>query len=424
MKTAVGYACKLIGVPHTAIRSLTLKNAEHDALLEVASHNLAALQRMVEYNRCAGIRLFRISSDIIPFASHPDVDFPWRSLCAAELERAGKAIAAAGLRVSMHPGQYTVLNSPDSGVAERAIADVVYHADFMDALGAGPEAKIVLHVGGVYGDREAARRRFAERFRSLPDHAARRIVLENDERSYAIDTVCELAARLNIPAVLDVFHHALLPPTGGGALEYWLRAARKTWRRADGRQKIHYSQQLAGGKPGMHSHTIRVREFLDFHRTLPDLPLDIMLEVKDKNISALKCAHCLAPRLPRSALTEAWAWYKYAVLEHDAAAYGRIRSLLKNPHPAAIDFYAEAEAALARPATAGGVANAAEHVWGYFKDKADARERKRFEALLARAHEPTGNAALKRHLLALAERYGESYVMNSLYLYLPAEPVG
>lgn len=424
MKTAVGYACKLVGVPHTAIRSLTLKNAQRDKLLEAARHNLAALLHMVEYNRRAGIGLFRISSDFIPFASHPDVDFPWRKLCASELAAAGNAIAATGLRVSMHPGQYTVLNSPDSDVAERAVADVVYHADFLDALNTGPDAKIVLHVGGVYGDKAAGRRRFADRFRSLPPRAARRIVLENDERNYAIDEVCELASSLNIPALLDVFHHALLPPDSGGTPGDWLRAARKTWRREDGRQKIHYSQQLAGGRPGTHSRTIRIREFMDFHRTLPDLPLDIMLEVKDKNVSALKCAHCLAPRLRRAALTDAWAWYKYAVLEHDAAAYGRIRSLLKNPRPAALDFYAEAEAALARQANAGGVANAAEHVWGYFKDKADAKERGRFETLLARAHETSGNAALKRHLLALAEKYGEAYIASSLYLYLPAEPVG
>ena len=137
---------------------------------------------MVDYNDAAGIGLFRISSDVIPFASHPDVAFPWRSLCEGELSSVGESIRRTGLRVSMHPGQYTVLNSPDADVARRACADVVYHADFLDALGTGPEAKIVLHVGGVYGDREKGLARCAERFRTLPQRAARRIIVENEER--------------------------------------------------------------------------------------------------------------------------------------------------------------------------------------------------------------------------------------------------
>ncbi|MCD7897206.1 MAG: UV DNA damage repair endonuclease UvsE, partial [Planctomycetaceae bacterium] len=327
MEPVLGYACKLIGVPGTAIRSTILRAATPERLLDIVRHNLAALRRVIDYNVRIGVRLFRISSDIIPFGSHPDVRFPWRDLCADDLAVTAAALKNSVIRVSMHPGQYTVLNSPDDGVAERAIQDVVYHADVLDALGAGPDAKIVVHVGGVYGDRAAGMRRFEDRFKTLPDRAAQRVILENDERNYPIDDVHRLARRLKIPVVMDLFHHDILPPAAG-TTEEWLVRSAATWRKRDGLQKIHYSQQLPGGKPGMHSNSIAAEPFVRMYASLPR-PAAVMLEVKDKNISARKCLECLDPKTNRATLTSAWARYKYAVLAHSPAAYRRIRNLLK-----------------------------------------------------------------------------------------------
>ncbi|MCC8164986.1 MAG: UV DNA damage repair endonuclease UvsE [Planctomycetes bacterium] len=418
MEPVVGYACKLIGVPGTAITSTILRTATSERLLAIVRHNLAALRRIIDYNVRIGVRLFRISSDIIPFGSHPDVHFAWRDECADELAATAEALKRSGIRVSMHPGQYTVLNSPDDGVAERAILDVVYHADVLDALGAGPDGKIVVHVGGVYGDRVAGMRRFEERFRMLPEFAARRLILENDEHNYPIDDVHRLARRLKMPVVMDLFHHDLLPPAGGTTEEWLLRSA-ATWKKRDGLQKIHYSQQLPGGKPGMHSNSIAAAAFVAMYQSLPR-PAAVMLEVKDKNISARKCLKCLDPRTNRATLTTAWARYKYAVLEHSPAAYQRIRNLLKADQPAALVFYNEVDAALAEPATAGTVKNAAEHVWGYFKEEADTRERKRYDAVFAKADSDTGNASLKKLFATMAEKYDKSYIQESLYLVIPA----
>ena len=411
----IGYACKTIGVRDTAMRACRL-GASPEQLLEVALHNIAVLGRMIEYTARSEIGLLRISSDVIPLASHPEVCFNWSKLCAAPLAAVGELIRNAGIRVSMHPGQYTVLNSPDEGVALRAAADLVYHAEFLDSLGADSQAKIVLHVGGVYGDRQAALQRFAGRFAELPPQTAGRIILENDEKCFAVHEVYALSRDLGVPVVMDVFHHTLLPPPAGSALD-WLERCGETWRPEDGRQKIHYSEQLSGGKPGMHSRTIDAARFLNFYAALPQPAPDIMLEVKDKNLSAVKCLHCVN-QAPRSALGAAWANYKYSVLERSPRHYQLIREYLKAERPDPAGFYALIDAGLEEAGSPGTRVVAAEHVWGYFKGRVSAAEKKHFAAGLKRLAEGGGAVPIKRLLFNLAEQCDEQYLLDSLYFYL------
>ncbi len=412
---AIGYACKLIGPPRVAVRGLTLARATPDNLREVVEHNLAALSAMIEYNAAHDIHLFRISSDLVPLATHPDGKFNWQKLCKQTLATIGARIAQSNQRVSMHPGQYTVINSPDPGVAERAAEDLCYHADILDLLGTGQDCKIVLHVGGVYGDREQALDRFAQRFARLPESVRRRLVIENDDRSFAIDEVYALAKRVGIPAVLDTLHFALLPPKKGDVL-FWLDQCAKTWKKKDGPQKIHYSQQLDEGKPGAHSQTIHVKEFVDLFTALRERKLDIMLEVKDKNLSALKCIHCTAHSLPRAVLTESWAQYKYSVLERSPAIYNRIRAYLKNPRPNPIGYYTFVDEALDTPVRTGPAVTTFEHVWGYFSKNATESEKRKAAVYADKiADDLHHRDAAKRFLFKLAEREQEEYLLNSYY---------
>lgn len=233
------------------LRSCILKTATPENLLEISRHNLKYLGCLVGYCRQMGLPLFRISSDVIPFASHPEVNFDWQHLLKNELSELAAEIAGKPyempIRVSMHPGQYTVLNSPHAGVVERAKEDLIFHANFLDVLGTPLSNKIVLHVGGAYGEKRAALDRFVGAFQTLPENVKNRIILENDERCFAIDDVLELCATLRIPAIFDVFHHSILHPKTG-EMQDWLKKAGKTWGAGDGRQKIHYSQQLVPGK--------------------------------------------------------------------------------------------------------------------------------------------------------------------------------
>jgi len=124
----IGYACLTIGVPHTRQKSCTLKNADEANLTAIIEHNLKALENIIDYNISQNIRLFRISSDLIPFGSSPVNRLDWWQLFDGRFKTIGRKIKAGGLRVSMHPGQYTVLNSSDADVVTRAVQDLNYHA--------------------------------------------------------------------------------------------------------------------------------------------------------------------------------------------------------------------------------------------------------------------------------------------------------
>jgi len=417
---SIGYACLNIGTPDTNIRGLMQKTATPEKLTEVTAHNLAALEKMIDYNRKNNIKLFRISSDLIPFGSSPVNPLPWWDIHDEAFQRIGAKIQNGGMRVSFHPGQYTVLNSPDEDVVARAILDLEYHAIMLECLGVGNEHKIVLHVGGIYGDKAAALERFATNFKRLPEGVKNRLIIENDDRLYNIEDVLGLANRLQIPAVYDNLHHAINPSPSGGDDRYWIAAAAKTWKDSDGKQKIHYSQQAPGKRPGAHTDTIQLDTFLTFHEQLEDKQIDIMLEVKDKNLSAIKCQNATTATPKPLLLEKEWGRYKYAILEHSPAIYQAIRTLLKDKDAYPVqDFYHLIDTAFAEEIRPGYAENAAAHVWGYFKKHATDVERRQYEKNLANYRNNTGTrSTLKRQLFKLAEKYEAEYLLQSLYFYL------
>ncbi|OXS29662.1 MAG: UV damage repair endonuclease UvsE [Desulfovibrio sp. MES5] len=413
-----GFACKTIGLPGAAQSSLALARASRDNLLAVSRNNLGALEAMLRYCRSQSLALMRISSDIIPLASHEAVHFDWQAELRLELENLAALARQSGVRLSMHPGQYTVLNSPRQDVVRKAVADLAYHAAFLDALQAGPECRIILHLGGGYGDKASALQRLRANLAALPDGILQRLALENDERIYTIEDVLAVCHDFELPAIFDIFHHELNPPLHGD-LRYWLDRAGATWNARSGRQKIHYSQQLTDSKAGMHSLTIAMRPFMQMHSLLEERELDVMLEVKDKNLSAIKCANLTQPDLPRKNLTEEWARYKYLVLERSPSAYSAIRQLLKSERPAAEAFYALLEEALACDLEPGKARNAAEHVWGYVSKKATPSESTRMlKDLELLGVDLAPLPRIKRKILALATSKGEEYLLHSLYFYL------
>ena len=417
---SIGYACLNIGTPNTNIRSVMQRNATPEKLTEVTTHNLAALERMIDYNRKNDIKLFRISSDLIPFGLSPVNALDWPEIHKEDFERVGAKIRKSGMRVSLHPGQYTVLNSPTEDVGERAIADLIYHDKILAALGTDTTNKIVLHVGGIYGDKKEAIERFEQNFRRLPETVQNRLILENDDRLYNIEEVLELAHRLQIPAVYDNLHHAINPPASGGADPYWIAEAKKTWKMTDGNQKIHYSQQAPGKRPGAHTDTIDLETFLTFHDQLEDKQIDIMLEVKDKNLSAIKCQNATTTAPKVTLLEKEWGRYKYTILEKSPAVYQAIRTLLKDKEAYPVqEFYRLIDTAFAAEPSPGYAENAAAHVWGYFKKHATETERRQYEKNLSNYRNNTGTlATLKRQLFKLAEKYETDYLLQSLYFYI------
>lgn len=290
----IGYACLTIGVPNTNMKRCIMRNASEHKLLELISHNLNSLENIIDYNIKNNVWLFRISSDLIPFGSSPINEIPWWDIYRSQLLSIGNKIKSNGIRVSMHPGQYTVINSPNEDVVKRAFDDLKYHCRVLDSLGVNEEHKIILHIGGVYNDKKAAVERFINNFNNIDAIVKKRIVIENDDKSYNICDVLEINTVLNIPVVFDNLHNEINSCDREKRDVFWINECRKTWREKDGIQKIHYSQQDTNKKLGSHSETILTDKFIDFCKNLERDDIDIMLEVKDKNLSAVNCINSLS----------------------------------------------------------------------------------------------------------------------------------
>lgn len=415
----IGYACKVIGVIDTDIKSCVMKNATKERLHELISYNLDSLERMIDYNIKNNILHFRISSDIIPFGSSPINEIVWWNEFSNQFDRIGTKIANASMRVSMHPGQYTVLNSPNKEVVVHSIEeDLNYHARFLKCLKVGSESKLILHLGGVYGDKKLAKQRFIENYLQLDEEVKKRLVLENDDVSYHIEDILEVANKASIPVVYDNLHNKVNPSNQSVKDIDWIMACQKTWKQSDGIPKMHYAQQDEEKKPGAHSKTIQIEEFLDFYSQIQELNLDIMLEVKDKNLSAIKCNNCIAKKNINE-LEQEWSLYKYKVLEKSQKDYDDIRELLKdkNKYPA-IEFYNLVERSLIKTNTENDI-NALLHVWGYFKNIASTKEKEYFKNKLTKLNENQVTIEhLKRYLWKLSIQYEIEYLLQSYYFYL------
>ncbi|MFO8068394.1 MAG: UV DNA damage repair endonuclease UvsE [Alkalibacterium sp.] len=417
----IGYACITKGVANANYKTCRKINATEDHLKLLIEHNLNVLEKMIEYNHQVGIKLFRISSDIIPFGSDFVVnDLDWPNLFAPLFKRIGEKIKRYDIRVSMHPGQYTVLNSPIIGVVERAIDDLNYHKLFLDSLGVGSESKIIVHVGGVYNDKEAAIDRFTQVYDQLDRKIKDRLIIENDDRSYTINDVLDISERTGAPVVYDNLHNALNNDGETYPDSYWINLAKKTWRKEDGRPKVHYAQQQLIGREGSHSQFIGIDEFMTFYRDVAPCDVDIMLEVKDKNLSAVKCLLATTTDPKISDLEKEWARYKYTVLERSPVIYERIRSLLKDKssYPV-IPFYRLIEAALTLDINMSTAINSLEHVWGYVNQEVTDKEKEKYQEYKSNLIEGLNHLErVKRFLYKLALKYEVDYLINSLYFEL------
>ena len=261
---SIGYACLTLGVPNTQFKTCVLKNATEEKLQELIDLNLASLEKIIDYNIENDIKLFRITSDLIPFGSSPINKVKWWDIFDDRFKIIGQKIINSGMRVSMHPGQYTVLNSPDKGVVARAIEDLKYHTKVLDLLGVDSKNKIILHIGGVYNDKKTAIDRFMSNYKELDQSIKNRLVIENDDKLYNIEDVFNIGIELNIPVVFDNLHNEINPFDSDITEIYWIDKCRRTWGINDGKQKIHYSQQDSSKKPGAHSSTIKINEFMTF----------------------------------------------------------------------------------------------------------------------------------------------------------------
>ncbi|GAA4372193.1 UV DNA damage repair endonuclease UvsE [Hymenobacter koreensis] len=281
----IGYPCVNESLDCTATSTFRLASYSDERVEQAVANNLACLQRILEYNVQHNLRFFRIGSGVVPFGSHPINTFRWQTRFAAEFRAIGDYIKQNDLRVSFHPDQFVVLNSPDAGIVQRSIDELVYQGSILDLMGLDGTAKLQIHAGGVYGDKEAALTRWIATYRQLPDVVKARLVVENDDRLYSLQDCLRLHNAVGVPVLFDNFHHECL--NNGEPMPLALRMAAATWHPTlDGPIMIDYSSQAPGERRGKHVASMEEDLFRRFLEDLRGLDADIMLEIKDKEASA------------------------------------------------------------------------------------------------------------------------------------------
>ncbi|MDQ6808743.1 MAG: UV DNA damage repair endonuclease UvsE [Verrucomicrobiota bacterium] len=272
------------------------------------SVSIGYLHKIFDYLAANAIRMYRMSSDIAPYVTHPDMPQFHGMIkeCAADLRDLGRRACELDLRLSFHPSQFIVLNSPDPTLVRKSIADLQAQSEMLDAMELGPEAVLVVHAGGSYGDRETGRARWIETYRTLSPGIRRRLVLENDDLRYSTADVLKIHEQTGVPLIFDHQHFWCFNPEGSelkSTVEKFLR----TWPTGT-RPKIHFSsprtelrvlkrkvaktrKRKAVLQPPVwtgHADFCNPFEFITFFRLVGGHNFDVMLEAKSKDLALLR----------------------------------------------------------------------------------------------------------------------------------------
>lgn len=296
-RNRLGYPCVNRTIGALADRTFRLASYSDERLLDTARSNLEALERLIVFNDVHDLRFVRVSSQTVPFASHPVCRVDWLEPLRPLLDRIGALIRRADMRVSMHPDQFVLINSPDERIVRAGLSELEYHDRLLTAMGLGWDTKIQIHVGGVYGDTASAIDRFIDRFEALPPGVRSRLVIENDERLFGVMDCLQISSRTGIPILFDTFHHEL--KGDGMSTREAFDACRSTWSEPDGAPMIDYSSQMPGGRFGEHAGAIDLAHFERMMDRLSGEHFDMILEIKDKEKSALKALPVLQRTRPR-----------------------------------------------------------------------------------------------------------------------------
>ena len=268
------------------------KNYNTSKLLEITKNNLDSLYEIIKYNVKNNFHFYRLTSKLVPLATHDKVDFDYITPLLDEYKKIAKLINDNNIRVDTHPDQYAVLNSMDSKIVKNTVEILEYHYKIMDAIGIKDKI-IILHVGSSACGKKASITRFINNFNKLPDHIKKCIAVENDDKVYNIKDILELCHKINVPMVLD-YHHFICNNEKEDINDY-LKEIIDTW---DGKlPKMHFSSPKSKLKKEFRSHSDYINKecFIKFINILKkqDKDIDIMLEAKAKDDAVSRLVRCL-----------------------------------------------------------------------------------------------------------------------------------
>lgn len=252
-------------------------------LRRITGENLQNMMRLLYYNAAHRIHVFRVTSKLVPLATHPLLEgWDYCKEFAGEFSKIGDLVRENQMRVSSHPDHFTVINSPKDEVFHASLKDLEYHDNVFTAMGLS-EAKMVTHVGGLYGSKEQSMQRFIDNFRLLPEAIQRRMLLENDDKSFGAAEVLEICQELQIPMVVDIHHHNCV--NTGEEIGDCLEKIFDTWQGS--LPKVHFSSPKSTQNCRAHADDIDAGEFCNFLFMARELgrDIDVMIEAKNKDLA-------------------------------------------------------------------------------------------------------------------------------------------
>jgi UV damage endonuclease UvdE len=307
----LGYACICTELRKKGIfssRTLRLATLESKGISyaqELATQNLKDLKSMLEWNKQHNISFMRLSSEIFPFATHEKFGY---SLDFADnlLKDIGNYAKENNMRLTMHPAQFNVLSSPSEKVIKNTIKDLDHHCEILDKMGLDHNSVLIIHGGGVYGNKKESLNRLKQNFKLLSENTQKRLVLENCEISYTVEELLPISEELQIPLVLD-FHHDDLK-NSSQPISFFFERVFKVWNDRGIKPKIHVSNSIPN-LPTNASMTQK-RKHSDyiyfFHEELLKIkfPIDVMLECKMKEQSILQFQQIETQKTSQSQIIE------------------------------------------------------------------------------------------------------------------------
>ncbi|SDK49571.1 UV DNA damage repair endonuclease UvsE [Natronincola ferrireducens] len=299
MKIRLGYVAIALniheGSPNKTVTYKTFSQLPDDEtklykLKSLTKKNLETTKRILIYNKAHNIALYRFTSKLVPLATHPEV-IQWDYIQEFNnlYKDIGKFILGNKLRVSAHPDHFTLINTPDEKVLKASLQDLEYHVKVFEAMDLNhQDGKLVLHIGGTYGNKKVATDRFIGNFKELSPRYKNRIILENDDKSFTAKEVLEICEYLQIPMVLDIHHHWC--NNNGENIRELIPFIFDTWKGEKHPPKIHASSPKDNKNIRAHADYLDLDFLMGFINDAKNhgCDFDIMIEAKKKDLALFK----------------------------------------------------------------------------------------------------------------------------------------
>lgn len=267
---------------------MTIEEERLKKLKEVTYSNIEALEQILRYNIENNIHFYRITSNLVPLATHPEVRWNFIKYFKKDFDYIGKIIKDSNMRVDFHPDQFNVINSARDSVVESTIVNLNHHVDILDAIDC-KDGKLVIHIGSSQGGKEDSMERFITNLSKFPKRIQERLILENDDKTFTAREVLSICKKVKVPMVVDIHHHDC--KNNGEDIGDLLGEIFNTWNSENIPPKIHFSSPREFENDRKHSDYIDVEgfvKFLEVAKAKVDRDFDVMIEAKQKDLSLQK----------------------------------------------------------------------------------------------------------------------------------------